>query len=437
MVDGRVTYDAPGRAADVQTVERLGAARPGRRALPRRARRPRRGRPSDDRSGSRPATDRDAGTLLIRDAGSPGRHPLDRRARGPAADHPGRPAHRPHPPLHPQLRARDRAGGPRRPTCAQEAAPRRRLGQAGRRLDRPRDRRPRAVLARARRCGAAIAAAHAEGARVTAHCFGEDCLPDLLAAGIDCIEHATGLTDATRARGRRPRASRSSRPWSTSTTFPAIAGGRRGEVPGLRRAHAGACTPAATTTVAAAYEAGVPVYVGTDAGGSLPHGLVAARGRPSWSRPGCRRPPRSTPPAGRPGRWLGRPGLDEGARRDLVVYDADPRAGRRGAGARARRPAGRGRLSRGPCPARTRAGPTDRVWHNGRPYPARCGPSLRARRVHQALAGRRSPPGGPRAPHPTRTRRHHTRGRQDPSEAHGQDPRTVLPHRRRRLAHQA
>jgi imidazolonepropionase-like amidohydrolase len=46
---------------------------------------------------------------------------------------------------------------------------------------------------------AAVAAAHQVGARVTAHCFGTDCLPDLLAAGIDCIEHATGLDDATRA----------------------------------------------------------------------------------------------------------------------------------------------------------------------------------------------------------------------------------------------
>ena len=45
----------------------------------------------------------------------------------------------------------------------------------------------------------AIAAAHAEGARVTAHVFGEDALPDLLEAGIDCLEHATGLTDASRS----------------------------------------------------------------------------------------------------------------------------------------------------------------------------------------------------------------------------------------------
>ena len=44
---------------------------------------------------------------------------------------------------------------------------------------------------------AAMAAAHAEGARVTAHVFSEDALPGLINAGIDCIEHGTGLTDDT------------------------------------------------------------------------------------------------------------------------------------------------------------------------------------------------------------------------------------------------
>src|SRR3954468_23875617 len=34
-------------------------------------------------------------------------------------------------------------------------------------------------------------------------------------------------------------------------------------------------------------------------------------------------------------------------------------------------------------------------------------------------------------------RRHHTRGRQDSPEADGEDPFAVLPHRPRRLAHQA
>src|SRR6201991_347129 len=42
---------------------------------------------------------------------------------------------------------------------------------------------------------AAIDVAHAQGARVTAHVFGEDALPGLIQGGIDCIEHGTGLTD--------------------------------------------------------------------------------------------------------------------------------------------------------------------------------------------------------------------------------------------------
>src|SRR5262249_60172676 len=40
----------------------------------------------------------------------------------------------------------------------------------------------------------AVAVAHAAGARVTAHVFSADALPGLIAAGIDCIEHGTGLS---------------------------------------------------------------------------------------------------------------------------------------------------------------------------------------------------------------------------------------------------
>ena len=42
---------------------------------------------------------------------------------------------------------------------------------------------------------AAIETAHALGAKVTAHCFGTEVLPILIDAGIDCIEHGTGLTE--------------------------------------------------------------------------------------------------------------------------------------------------------------------------------------------------------------------------------------------------
>src|SRR3954471_20435064 len=41
----------------------------------------------------------------------------------------------------------------------------------------------------------AIRVAHEHGAKVTAHCFGEAVLPGLIAAGIDCIEHGTGLAE--------------------------------------------------------------------------------------------------------------------------------------------------------------------------------------------------------------------------------------------------
>ena len=195
--------------------------------------------PVDDATSEKQAlTDRDAGTLLIRDAGSPVRHPLDRRPRGPAEDHPRRPSHRPHQPLHPQLRPRDRAGGPgrlRRPG----GPPRRRLGQARRRLDRPRRRAtwracwPRGAVE------AAIAEAHRLGARVTAHCFAEDSLRDLVEAGIDCIEHATGPD-----RGHHPavrRARRRHRPDAGQHRhLPAARGRRRGQVPALVGPHAAA-----------------------------------------------------------------------------------------------------------------------------------------------------------------------------------------------------
>jgi imidazolonepropionase-like amidohydrolase len=169
---------------------------------------------------------------------------------------------------------------------------------------------------------AAIDAVHAVGARVTAHCFGEDCLPDLLAAGIDCIEHASGLDDET----RRTAAQRGVPVVPTLVniaTFPSIADTAQQKYPvyasHLRRLHA-----ARYATVAAAYEEGVPVFVGTDAGGSLPHGLIAREvaelvtaGIPAtaaldaacW---GARS-------------WLGRPPLEEGSPADLVVYPTDPR----------------------------------------------------------------------------------------------------------------
>ncbi|MGC5584039.1 amidohydrolase family protein [Ornithinimicrobium sp. W1665] len=168
----------------------------------------------------------------------------------------------------------------------------------------------------------AIAAAHEEGARVTAHCFGEQSLVDFAEAGTDCIEHATGLTDETI--GTFADQQIAIVPTLVNIdNFPAFAEAGRGKFPTYAD-HMMDLYERRYETVAKAREAGVPVYVGTDAGGQLPHGLVAqevealtragfgpleALGAATWEAR----------------RWLGRPGLTEGESADLVVYQEDPR----------------------------------------------------------------------------------------------------------------
>lgn len=169
---------------------------------------------------------------------------------------------------------------------------------------------------------AAIDAAHSAGARVTAHCFGEDCLTDLIDAGIDCIEHASGLTDdALRAAAARGVAIVPT--LVNIANFPVWADEGEEKFPTyaahMRRLHA-----QRYRTVGDAYDAGVPVFVGTDAGGSLPHGLIAqevaelvAAGIPATSAVDAA--------AWGARSWLRCPGLEEGAPADLVVYREDPR----------------------------------------------------------------------------------------------------------------
>ncbi len=167
---------------------------------------------------------------------------------------------------------------------------------------------------------AAIDAAHAVGARVTAHVFGTDALHGLIAAGIDCIEHGTGLTDDLIAEMAR-RGTALVPTLINVDTFPGIADAAA-KYPTyaahIRELHAGA-----RDVVRRAVEAGVPVYAGTDAGGGIAHGRIAdeivalhaaghpdALGTASWAARA----------------WLGRPGLSPGAPADLVVYRDDPRA---------------------------------------------------------------------------------------------------------------
>jgi imidazolonepropionase-like amidohydrolase len=168
----------------------------------------------------------------------------------------------------------------------------------------------------------AVGRAHELGARVAVHVFGEDALPGLIAAGVDSIEHGTGLTDETIASLG-----------GTDTvvvptlinidTFPAIAAQGEAKYP-TYAAHMRALLASSRARVRAAWEAGVPVYVGTDAGGSLLHGLVRDEIR-ALVAAGIPQPDVIAAASWRARAWLGFPGLDEGAPADLVVYDADPR----------------------------------------------------------------------------------------------------------------
>ncbi len=168
----------------------------------------------------------------------------------------------------------------------------------------------------------AIAAAHEQGARVTAHCFGAAVLPGLIEAGIDCIEHGTGLDEgliaAMVARGTSlvPTVMQLDKfpeyAEAGAARFPAYAATMT-DLHARRRA-----------TIMAAYDAGIPLYAGSDGGGVSRHGNLAgevvamadlgmpadyALGAASW----------------RARQWLGwNAGLDEGAPADFVVYDRDP-----------------------------------------------------------------------------------------------------------------
>jgi imidazolonepropionase-like amidohydrolase len=170
---------------------------------------------------------------------------------------------------------------------------------------------------------AAVAAAHAAGARAAVHTFSEEGVEIMVRAGVDSVEHGTGLSlDLIDEMARRGTALVPT--MINIATFGDIADVAREKFAGYAD-HMVALRDRFPGVVRAAHEAGVPIYVGTDAGGGIRHGLAAEEmlllqqaGLPatdilasaSWGARG----------------WLGFPGLVEGGLADLVVYPADPRA---------------------------------------------------------------------------------------------------------------
>jgi imidazolonepropionase-like amidohydrolase len=321
VVGGRVTFERPVSAGDVVTLD--GWAVPGLVDVHCHIGLGPDGPVDRATAQAQAVADRDAGTLLVRDAGSPAdtawvheRDDLPRLIR--SGHHLARPRR--------YLRhyGRELADVAELPSAVAEEARRgdgwvklvadwidRDLGDDG-------DLRPLwpdDVLA------AAVAVAHDHGARVTAHTFATEAVPGLLAAGVDCLEHGTGLTDAqvdeVARRGIPVTATllqveRFAKIADQAHRYPVYAAR-------MRRMHA-----RRYEHVRHLHEAGVPVLVGTDAGGTITHGRIAAEAA-QMAHAGIPAPDVVAAASWRTRAWLGVPGLDEGASADLVVYETDPR----------------------------------------------------------------------------------------------------------------
>lgn len=274
----------------------------------------------DERAEEHALTDREAGALLIRDAGSPAdTRWIDEREDLPKIIRAGRHIARPKrytPNFADEVEPQDLVASVERQAAKSDGW----IKLVGDWIERDLgDLSPlwsREVLT------AAIARAHELGCRVTAHHFGEDGLDDLLAAGIDGIEHGTGL-------GAETIATMAERQVALVPTlinienFPKFAQAGEEKFP-TYAAHMRALHERRWETYGACVDAGVPIYAGTDAGGVLPHGLIGqeiemlgrlgspefALGAGSWRARG----------------WLGHPAIDDGAPADLVVFGSDPRA---------------------------------------------------------------------------------------------------------------
>ena len=166
----------------------------------------------------------------------------------------------------------------------------------------------------------AIAVAHEAGARVTSHVFAEEAVAQLVGAGIDCIEHGTGL--GTDTIGMMAERNVHLVPTMINIdNFPAFADAAT-RFP-VYAAHMRDLHARRHQTFAAAAEAGISMHAGTDAGGGLPHGLIidevhalAGLGMDRrWLLDLTTHQARA---------WLGVPGWQIGEHADLIVFAENP-----------------------------------------------------------------------------------------------------------------
>lgn len=166
----------------------------------------------------------------------------------------------------------------------------------------------------------AVAAAHEGGARVTTHVFGEEGLELMLAAGVDCVEHGTGMTeqaiDVMAARGIPVVPT-----MINVANFPSFADAAE-RFPAYAK-HMRDLHDRHEQTFAAALAAGVPMLSGTDAGGFIEHGRIVDEIE-ALDRLGLDRRDLLHRVTHRSRAYLGQSTWQGGDDADLVVYPTDP-----------------------------------------------------------------------------------------------------------------
>ena len=168
----------------------------------------------------------------------------------------------------------------------------------------------------------AVAAVHEAGARIAVHAFSHRVIDSLIEAGVDDIEHGTGID--------RDQASEiAARGIAVTPTL------RQVELFADFAEQAGSKYPVYAATMRAMFEerrdhfqmlidAGVLLLQGTDSGGYQQHGSIAGE-LALWSSWGASPQLIIDASTWVSQRYLGRPGLVEGGEGDLIVLDEDPR----------------------------------------------------------------------------------------------------------------
>ncbi|MDY2941942.1 MAG: amidohydrolase family protein [Varibaculum sp.] len=168
----------------------------------------------------------------------------------------------------------------------------------------------------------AMAAAHENGARVTAHAFSHSAITPLLEAGVDCIEHGTGMDadQITEAAAQGIPVTPTVLQVDRFADFAEQAGdkypvyGSTMQQMWQRRRE----------QEAALYDAGVQLLPGTDSGGYQRHGSLPSELQ-RWPQLGIPVPEVIDLATWRVRDFLGFPSLADGNPADLVIYDRDPR----------------------------------------------------------------------------------------------------------------